>query len=105
MLTSETFDQIINLLEDGYTYPCITEKTGISFEDASAVGNAYLKGETEKLLREVQLAGLLELAAATLRSGEGWDENATGDVLDQILQVYPEHVRKALGMALLTGKF
>ena len=104
MLTTETFAKIISLLEEGYTYPSITEETGISFEEASAVGNAYFNGETEQFLREVQLAGLLELAAITLRSGKGWDENATGDVLDQILQVYPEHVRKALGLALLAEK-
>jgi hypothetical protein len=76
MLTTETFIKITSLLEEGYTYPFITEETGITFEGASTVGDAYFNGETEQLLRELQLAGLLELAAATLRSGKGWDEAA-----------------------------
>ena len=42
---------------------------------------------------------------ARLRSGEGWDENATGDVLGEVLHAYPEHVKKTLGLALLAGKF
>jgi hypothetical protein len=37
--------------------------------------------------------------------GQGWDEGATGDVLREILHVYPAHVKKALAMALLAGKF
>jgi hypothetical protein len=57
------------------------------------------------LLRELRLASVLELAATRLRSGQGWDEGTTGDVLREILHVYPEHVKKALAMALLAGKF
>ena len=48
------------------------------------------------------------LACWSLRrrgSGQGWDEGTTGDVLREILYDYPEHVKKALGMALLPGKF
>jgi hypothetical protein len=104
MLTTETFDRIINLLEDGYTYPFIAEEIGITSDEASIVGDAYATGEAERFLCKLQLADFLELAAATLRSGKDWDEAATNDVLEQILQVFPEHVRKALGMALLTGK-
>jgi hypothetical protein len=33
------------------------------------------------------------------------DEGTTGDVLREILHVYPEHVKKALGLALMPGKF
>jgi len=29
MLTTETFDKTISLLEEGYTYPSITEEIGI----------------------------------------------------------------------------
>ena len=105
MLTTESFKKTISLLEEGWTYPFITEETGITPEEADAVGNAYFKGETNQFLREVQLAEFLELAAATLRSGKGWDENAIGDVIEQILQVYPENVKKVLGLALLSGKF
>ena len=56
-------------------------------------------------MRDVQLAEFLEVATDTLRSGKGWDEGATSDVLEQILQVYPENAKKALGLALLSGKF
>jgi hypothetical protein len=52
------------------------------------------------LFLELQLAGVLELAAAKLRSGQGWDEGTTGDVFREILHVYPEHAKKALGLAL-----
>jgi hypothetical protein len=41
------------------------------------------------LFRELQLADVLELAAARLRSGLGWDEGTTSDVLGEILHVYP----------------
>lgn len=105
MLTTETVEEALDLLDLGYTYPSITEEIGITSEDASAVGNAYFKDETEQLFREVQLADVLELAAARLRSGEGWEEGTTGDVLREILHAYPEHVKKALGLALLSGKF
>jgi hypothetical protein len=39
------------------------------------------------------------------RTGQGWNEGTTGDVLGEVLHVYPAHVKKALGMALLSGKF
>ena len=48
---------------------------------------------------------MLELAAARLRSGQGWDEGATGDVLRDVSHVYSEHVKRALGLALMSGKF
>jgi hypothetical protein len=105
MLTTETVEKALDLLDLGYTYPSITEETGITAEDARAVGVAYFNGDAEQLGREVQLAGVLELAAAKLRSGENWDEGTTGDVLREILHVYPAHVKKALALALLSGKF
>jgi hypothetical protein len=40
------------------------------------------------LFRELQLAGVLELAAVRLRSGEGWEAGTTCDVLGEILHVY-----------------
>jgi len=48
---------------------------------------------------------MMERAAARLRSGEGWDEGTTGDVLRDVLHTYREHVKKALALALLSGKF
>ena len=105
MLTTETFEKALSLLDEGYTYPSITNETGITSEDASAVHAAWFKGNTEQLFSELHLADVLELAASKLRSGEGWDEHTTGDVLREIFHVYPEHVKKALGLSLLSGKF
>ena len=105
MLTTETIEKALELLDDGYTFPSITEETGITTEDAEAVHVAWFKGTAEQVSRELQLAGVLEAAAAALRSGRGWDEGTTGDVLREILHVYPAHVKKALSMALLSGKF
>lgn len=81
MLTTETFENALDLLELGYTFPSITEETGITTEDAEAVHVAWFNGRSEQVSRELQLAGVLELAAARLRSGQGWDEGTTGDVL------------------------
>jgi hypothetical protein len=105
MLTTATLEKSLRLLDEGYTFASITEKTGITLEDVEAVHVAWFRGTTEQLFRELQLAGVLELAAARLRSGQGWDEGTTGDVLREILHVYPAHVKKALAMALLAGKF
>lgn len=101
MLTTETVEKALDLLDLGYTYPSITDETGMPPEDVSAVGNAYLASQTEGLFCELQLAGVLELAATRLRTGQGWDEGTTGDVLREILHVYPAHVKKALALALL----
>jgi hypothetical protein len=105
MLTTEAAGKALELLDEGYTFPSITEETGITTEDAEAVHVAWFKGTTEQLFREVQLAGVLEAAAAGLRSGRGWEESTTSDILDEILRVYPAQVKKALGLALLAGKF
>jgi hypothetical protein len=106
MLTIETTKKAIELFDLGYTYPDIERETGITREDASAVANAYDKDETaEQLFGELQLATVLETAAASLRSGEGWQESTTIDVFNEILQIYPLHVKRALAMALLSSKF
>jgi hypothetical protein len=104
MLTTDTFEKALDLLELGHTFPSITEETGITTEDAEAVHVAWFTGTSEQVSRELQLAGVLEAAAAKLRSGQGWDEGTTGDVLREILHVYPAHVKKALGVALMLGK-
>jgi hypothetical protein len=105
MLTTDTFEKALDLLELGYTFPSITDETGITTEDAEAVHIAWFNGTSEQLFRELQLAGVLEAAAAKLRSGQGWQEGATADVLNEILHVFPGHVKKALALALLAGKF
>jgi len=68
-------------------------------------GRELSEAEVEQLARETLLADVLELAATKMRSGEGWEEGTTGDVLREILHVFPGHVKKALGLALLSGKF
>ena len=105
MLSTDTFDKALELLELGYTFPSISEETGITNEDAEAVHVAWFNGTSEQVHRELQLAGVLELAATKLRAGNGWDEGTTGDVFREILHAYPTHVKKALAMALLSGKF
>jgi hypothetical protein len=89
----------------GYAFPSIAEETGITTEDAEAVRIAWLNGTSEQLLRELQLAGVLEAAAARLRTGHGWDESATADVLNDVLNTYPQDVKKALALALLSRTF
>jgi hypothetical protein len=44
------------------------------------------------------------IASTRLRSGTGWQESATIDVLNEVLYAYPQHVKKALALALLSGK-
>ena len=105
MLTTATLEKTLSLLDEGYNFASIIEKTEITLEDVEAVHIAWFRGTTEQLFRELQLAGVLELAAAKLRSGQGWDEGTTGDVLRDVSHVYSEHVKRALGLALMSGKF
>jgi hypothetical protein len=105
MLTTDNFGKALALLELGYTFPSITEETGITTEDAEAVHVVWFNETSEQVSRELLLAGVLEAAATMLRTGRGWDEGTTGDVLREILHVYSEHVKRALGLALMSGKF
>ena len=47
-------------------------------------GRELSEAEIEQMFRETLLSDVLELAAAKLRSGEGWDEGTTRDVLNEI---------------------
>ena len=47
-------------------------------------GRELSETEVEQLTREMLLADVLEAAAAKLRSGEGWEEATTEDVLNEI---------------------
>jgi hypothetical protein len=47
-------------------------------------GRELSEAEVEQLSREMLLADVLEAAAAKLRSGEGWQEATTTDVLNEI---------------------
>jgi hypothetical protein len=71
MLTTATLEKTLSLLDEGYTFASITDETGITLEDVEAVHVAWFRGTTEQLFRELQLAGVLELVAAKLRSGQG----------------------------------
>jgi hypothetical protein len=105
MLTTDTFEQALDLLDLGDTFHSITEETGITAEDAEAVHVAWFNGTSEQVSRELQLAVVLEAASTRLRAGQGWDEGTIGDVLREIWHVFPEHVKKTLAQALLSGKF
>jgi hypothetical protein len=104
MLTIDTCEKALDLLDSGCTFPSITEETGITTEDAEAVHVAWFNGTTEQVHRELRLAGVLEAAVAKLRSGQGWQEGTTTDVLNEVLHAYRDHVKKALALALLSGK-
>jgi hypothetical protein len=73
MLTTATLEKTLSLLDEGYTFASITEETGITLEDVEAVHVAWFRGTTEQLFRELELAGVLELVAAKLRSATGCD--------------------------------
>jgi hypothetical protein len=55
-------------------------------DDAGKVveGRELSEAEVEQLTREMLLADVLEAAAAKLRSGEGWEDATTKDVLNEI---------------------
>jgi hypothetical protein len=44
MLTTENAGKALELLDEGYAFPSITEETGITTEDAEAVHVAWFKG-------------------------------------------------------------
>jgi len=99
MLATDTFERALDLLDLGYTFPSITEETGIATEDAEAVHVAWFNGTSEQVSRELQLSGVLDAAATRLRTGQGWDEGTTGDVLREVLHVYPAHVKKGFSIS------
>ena len=89
MLTTDTIDKAIHLFERGSNESSVVEATGISPEEARAVANAINVGETDRLFREVALAGVLESAAQILRSGRGLIGDGAGDVAREIWHNYP----------------
>ncbi len=95
MLTTATLEKTLSLLDAGHTFASIMEETGIALEDVEIVHVAWFRGTTEQLFRELQLAGVLELVAAKLRSGQGLDKNTEGDVLREVLHAYREPVKKS----------
>ena len=53
MLTTDTFEKALDLLELGYTFPSVTKETGITTEDAEAVHVAWFNGTSEQVSREL----------------------------------------------------
>jgi hypothetical protein len=53
------------------------------------VADALYLGETDRLFREVALAGVLESAAQVLRTGRGLIGDGAGDVVREIWNSYP----------------
>src|SRR5947209_6031313 len=69
VLTTEGIEKVIQLYENGATEAAVAKGTGISADEAKAVAEALYVGETDRLSREVSLAGVLEAAAQALRTG------------------------------------
>jgi hypothetical protein len=89
VLTTEGIAKAIQLYENGATEPAVAKGTGISADEAKAVAEALYVGETDRLFREVGLAGVLEAAAQALRSGRGLIGDGAGDVVREIWHSYP----------------
>ena len=89
MLTTEAIEKAIEMYESGATDAAVTEGTGVSPDEAKAVADALYFGETERLLREVALAGVLDAAAQVLRSGRGLVGDGAADVVREIWHNYP----------------
>lgn len=89
MLTAEAIEKAIEMYESGATEAAVAEGTGVSLDEARVIADALYFGETERLLREVALAGVLEAAAVALRSGRGLVGGTADDVVREILHSYP----------------
>lgn len=89
MLTREAIEKATEMYEGGATDLAVADVTGISAEEARAVADALYIGETDRLLREVALAGVLEAAANALRTGHGLVGDTAGDVVREIWHCYP----------------
>ena len=89
MLTTEAIEKAIEMYEGGANESTVVEATGIRPEEAKVVADAIYLGETERLFREVALAGVLEAAAHALRSGRGLIGDGAGDLMREIQHNYP----------------
>jgi len=73
---------------DGYSWEGEWRSDGKVYlrDDAgnTVEGIELTDAEMEQLTREMLLADVLEAAAAKLRSGEGWEDATTTDVLNEI---------------------
>jgi hypothetical protein len=89
MLSTDSIEKAIELFDGGANESAVAEATGISHEEAKAVAEALQSGETDRLFQEVALAGVLETAAQTLRSGRGLIGDGAGDVVREIWNSSP----------------
>jgi hypothetical protein len=89
MLTAAAIEKAIEMFERSATQSAVTKETGISPEEAKAVADALHLGETERLFREVALAGVLEAAALALRSGRGLIGDSGSEIVREIRLCYP----------------
>jgi hypothetical protein len=89
MLTTAAIEKAIEMYEGGATNSAVAEATGISHGEAKAVTDALRLAETERLFRDVALAGVLESAAQVLRSGQGLIGDTAADVVREIWHCYP----------------
>ena len=89
MLSTDTIEKAIELFDGGANESAVAEATGISHEEAKAVAEALHLGETERLFREVALAGILEESARALRSGRGLIGDAVADLVREIWHSFP----------------
>jgi hypothetical protein len=89
MLTTVAIEKAIEMFAGGAAEAAVSEGTGVSPAEARAVADALYLGETERLLREVALAGVLEAAAVALRSGRGLVGDGAADVVREIWQSFP----------------
>jgi hypothetical protein len=89
MLTAKTIEKAIEMFEGGASEAAVAERACINPDEAKAVADALYLGETERLVREVALADVLETAALALRSGLGLIRDGAGDVVREIWHSYP----------------
>jgi hypothetical protein len=89
MLTTEAIEKAIEMYERGATGSAVAEATGIGPDEAKAVAEAVYLGETDRLFRELALAGVLEAASQALRRGRGLIGDGAGDIVREVWHSYP----------------
>jgi hypothetical protein len=88
-VTIDAIEKAIEMYEAKATDFEVAEATGISPDEAKAGAEALQSGETERLVREIALAGTFESAAQILRSGRGLIGDTAADLVREIWHGYP----------------
>ena len=89
MLTAVGIEKAIEMYEGGASEAAVAERACMNPEEAKAVAEALYLGHTERLFRDVALAGVLEAAAQALRSGRGLIGNTASGLVQEIQHIYP----------------